>query len=394
MNKDRRVILMVMDSLGAGELPDADKYGDKGASTINHIVDRVPDIRSKIPNLLDMGYGNIKGVSLPPSEAPSGAFGRAAEASNGKDTITGHWEIAGLVTTTPFQTFTDTGFPESFIKAFEEKIGTHVIGNYSASGTEIIKVLGPEQRKTGFPIVYTSADSVFQIAADTDVIPLEKLYDMCQTARDMLRGDLLVGRVIARPYTYRDGVYTRTSDRRDYSVDPPADTLLDVLKTAGLEVNCVGKIHDIFNGRGMTSSVHTVSNMDGVDKTIEYMKKTGSGLIFTNLVDFDAKYGHRRDPEGYAGAIEEFDARIPEIEAAMNDEDILILTADHGNDPTFKGWNHTREYVPLMVSGRMIKGGADIGTRNSFADISASACEFLGVENTLAGESFLDRILK
>ncbi|MDD7408814.1 MAG: phosphopentomutase [Anaerovoracaceae bacterium] len=354
MNKDRRVILMVMDSLGAGELPDADKYGDKGASTINHIVDRVPDIRSKIPNLLDMGYGNIKGVSLPPSEAPSGAFGRAAEASNGKDTITGHWEIAGLVTTTPFQTFTDTGFP----------------------------------------IVYTSADSVFQIAADTDVIPLEKLYDMCQTARDMLRGDLLVGRVIARPYTYRDGVYTRTSDRRDYSVDPPADTLLDVLKTAGLEVNCVGKIHDIFNGRGMTSSVHTVSNMDGVDKTIEYMKKTGSGLIFTNLVDFDAKYGHRRDPEGYAGAIEEFDARIPEIEAAMNDEDILILTADHGNDPTFKGWNHTREYVPLMVSGRMIKGGADIGTRNSFADISASACEFLGVENTLAGESFLDRILK
>ncbi|MGI6205954.1 MAG: phosphopentomutase [Anaerovoracaceae bacterium] len=391
MITDRRVILIVMDSLGAGELPDAAEYGDKGASTINHIIEKVPDI--DIPNLRKLGYGNIEGINLESEPEPAGAFGKAAEASKGKDTITGHWEIAGLVTETPFQTFTDTGFPESFIKAFEEKIGTKVLGNYAASGTEIIKELGAEQRRTGCPIVYTSADSVFQIAADTAVIPLEKLYEMCSIAREMLQGDLLVGRVIARPYTYIDGVYTRTSDRRDYSVDPPEKTLLDVLSEAGFEVNCVGKIHDIFNGRGMTSSVHTTDNNDGVDKTLEYMKTAENGLIFTNLVDFDAKYGHRRDPEGYAKAIEEFDRRIPDLMSAMRDGDILVLTADHGNDPTFKGWNHTREYVPLIVCGKNIKAGADIGIRNSFSDISASVCEYLGIKNTLAGTGFTADIL-
>lgn len=391
MRYDKRVILIVMDSLGAGAMPDAAEYGDRGASTINHIIERVPGI--EIPNLIKLGYGNIEGIDLTSEPDPDGAFGRAAELSKGKDTITGHWEIAGLVTEMPFQTFTDTGFPEDFIKAFEERIGTKVIGNYSASGTEIIKELGPEQRRTGFPIVYTSADSVFQIAADTDVIPLEKLYDMCMIAREMLQGDLLVGRVIARPYIYRDGVYTRTSDRRDYSVDPPSDTILDLMKGAGYEVDCVGKIHDIFNGRGMVSYVHTVSNMDGVDKTLDYMKKAGNGIIFTNLVDFDAKYGHRRDPEGYARAIEEFDARIPEIISAMRSDDVLILTADHGNDPTFKGWNHTREYIPVLAYGEKIKAGAEIGTRKSFADISASICEYFGIENTLSGTSFIDEIL-
>lgn len=390
--ENRRIILMVMDSLGCGELPDAGEYGDEGASTINHILDRYPDLY--IPHLKKLGYGNIEGVNVKAWSSPHGAYGRAAEASKGKDTTTGHWEMAGLVTEVPFRTFTDTGFPESFISAFEERIGTKVIGNYSASGTEIIKVLGPEQRETGCPIVYTSGDSVFQIAADVDVIPLERLYEICEIAREMLKGDLLVGRVIARPYIYRDGVYTRTTDRKDYSVDPPEETMLDIISGAGLETCAVGKIHDIFNGRGITSSAHTGSNMEGMDRTLDYMESVVKGLIFTNLVDFDSKYGHRRDPLGYGRAIEEFDARLSQIQDAMRPDDILILTADHGNDPTFKGWNHTREYVPLLISGDPIKEGFSLGTRESFADTAATVCEYLGVKAPAHGRSYLKEILK
>ena len=389
---DRRVILIVMDSLGAGALPDAADFGDEGANTIQHIVDRMPDIR--IPNLRRLGYGCIPGIRLPgDSVEVSGAYGRAAEASASKDTIAGHWEIAGLITKTPFRTFTDTGFPESFIHELEQRIGRRVIGNYSASGTEIIKDLGPEQRRTGCPIVYTSADSVLQIAADTAVIPLEELYRICGIAREMLSGDMQVGRVIARPYTYENGIYTRTSDRRDYALDPPADTILDAIVRKGLPVRAVGKIEDIFNHRGISESVHTSGNEDGVDRTLDYMKNTGGGLIFTNLVDFDSLYGHRRDPEGYGRAIERFDARIPEILDAMRREDILILTADHGNDPVHAGWNHTREYVPVMASGAAVKAGRDLGVLETFADIGATVCDYLGVIWNGSGQSFLNRMI-
>lgn len=391
---ERRAILIVLDSLGAGAMPDACDYDDEGAFTINHIAENMPEW--KIPNLNKLGFSKIEGVNVPDTESQeiSGAYGRAAEKSAGKDTITGHWEIAGLVTDVPFQTFTDTGFPKEFITTFEKKIGVGVLGNYSASGTEIIEQLGAEHKSTGKPIVYTSADSVFQIAANTAVIPLERLYEMCEEARKLLQGDWLVGRVIARPFTEENGVYTRTSDRKDYSVSPPAPTMLDFISRSGKKVKAIGKISDIFNGAGITDSVHTTDNQNGIDETINAVKNMkDSGLIFTNLVDFDSKYGHRRDPKGYGRAVEEFDARLPEILNSMNDNDILILCADHGNDPTYKGWNHTREYVPVLVCGKKVKAGINLGTLNSFADIGAAVCEYLGVQNDFHGESFLSRIL-
>ncbi len=393
---NRRVILIVMDSVGIGEMPDADEYGDVGASTLGHIAERVPTL--SLPNLCRLGLASIEGANINYRNMNGsdihvcGAYGRAAERSAGKDTITGHWEIAGLITETPFKTFTDTGFPPDFIKAFEKAIGTQIIGNISASGTEIIKQYGELHRRTKRPIVYTSADSVFQIAADTSVIPLEQLYGMCRIARDMLTGDLLVGRVIARPFIMKDGQCIRTSDRRDYALEPFGRTLLDDISDAGMEVCAVGKIVDIFNGRGITSSVHTEDNMDGVDKTLEYMNKCKNGLIFTNLVDFDAKYGHRRDPEGYARALEKFDARIPELTRKMRDDDVLVICADHGNDPVHTGWNHTREYVPVMVCGRHIKQDVELGTLTSFACIGAFTAEYLGLQADIAGKSFLKRI--
>lgn len=391
---DRRVILIVLDSLGAGELPDAGMYGDQGAHTINHIAEKVPSL--DLPNMNHLGYDRIAGIRIPnrSGQEPVGAYGRAAEMSRGKDTITGHWEMAGIITRTPFQTFTENGFPESFIRAFEERIGTRVLGNYAASGTEIIQSLGPQHQETGYPIVYTSADSVFQIAANMDVIPLEKLYEICETAREMLQGDLLVGRVIARPFVERDGVYTRTADRKDYSLDPPSATLLNCIQEANLEVSAVGKIHDIFNGNGITRSVHISSNRDGVEKTLEYMEQYDGGLIFTNLVDFDSKYGHRRDPVGYGRALEEFDAMLPAVLQKMKPDDVLILCADHGNDPVHSGWNHTREYVPILVYGNPVRGNCSLGTRSSFADIGATVAEYLGVEWGLAGSSFLSVILQ
>ena len=393
---NRRVILIVMDSVGIGEMPDADEYGDAGASTLGHIAERVPTL--SLPNLCSLGLSSIEGVNINYGNMNGadvhvcGAYGRAAERSAGKDTITGHWEIAGLITETPFKTFTDTGFPPDFIEAFEKAIGTQIIGNISASGTEIIKQYGELHRSTKRPIVYTSADSVFQIAADTSVIPLERLYEMCRIARKMLTGDLLVGRVIARPFIMKDGQCVRTSDRRDYALEPFGRTVLDDISDAGMEVCAVGKIIDIFNGRGITSSIHTEDNMDGVDKTLEYMNKCKNGLIFTNLVDFDAKYGHRRDPEGYARALEEFDARIPELIQKMRDDDVLVICADHGNDPVHTGWNHTREYVPVMVCGSHIKQDVELGTLTSFADIGAFTAEYLGLQADIAGNSFLKRI--
>ena len=338
--------------------------------------------------------GNIDGVCggrLAKAE-PVGCFGKMAELSKGKDTTTGHWELAGLRTDVPFKTYPD-GFPKEFMEEFEKEIGVGCLGNYPASGTAIIEELGPEHEATGKPIVYTSADSVFQIAANTDVIPLERLYEICKTARRLLVGDWACGRVIARPYVIRDGKRERTSDRRDFAVTPPEDTVLDMVSKSGKTMYGVGKIGDIFNQKGLTESVHTVSNMDGVDKTLEAMKMDFEGFIFTNLVDFDSKYGHRRDPEGYGRCIEEFDRRIPELMEALGDEDILMICADHGNDPVAHGTDHTREYVPILVYGKNLKQGVNLGIRESFADAGASVCDFLGIEGPAIGESFLPSVL-
>ena len=387
-----KVILIFTDSMGIGALPDAANYGDAGADTFGHILENKKDM--KTPNLIKMGIANIDGVSWKGAAVkdPVGAFGKMAEISKGKDTITGHWEIAGIYTDTPFKTYPD-GFPESFIKAFENAIGTEVLGNYPASGTEIIEQLGPEHEATGKPIVYTSADSVFQIAANTDVIPLEKLYEICEEARRLLVGDVACGRVIARPYVIENGKRTRTSDRRDYAVSPPEDTVLDKVKAAGKTVYAVGKISDIFNGKGVTQAVHTDSNMDGVDKTIQALGMDFDGFVFTNLVDFDSKYGHRRDPQGYGQCIEEFDARLPEIMGAMGEDDVLMICADHGNDPVHSGFDHTREYVPLLVYGKKVKAGANLGIRKTFADVGATVADILGAEAPSIGESFKEVIL-
>ncbi len=389
----RKVILIVTDSMGVGQLPDAANYGDLGADTFGHIREKKPNLQA--PNLVKLGIGNIDGVKWADlaCEEPMGAYGKLAEVSTGKDTITGHWEIAGIYTETPFKTYPD-GFPEHFIKAFEEKIGRKVIGNYPASGTEIIEELGPEHEATGYPIVYTSADSVFQIAANTAVIPLEQLYAICRAARELLVGDVACGRVIARPYVTEDGKRVRTSDRKDYAVSPPEETLLDKVSKGGKMVYAVGKISDIFNGQGVVESVHTDSNMDGVDKTIEAMNKSFEGFVFTNLVDFDSKYGHRRDPLGYGKCIEEFDARLPEIMEAMGDEDILMICADHGNDPIHSGFDHTREYIPLLIYGKPVRAGVNLGIRTSFADIGATIADLLNVETTPIGKSFKNEILK
>lgn len=391
----KRVILIVCDSMGVGAAPDAERFGDAGSDTFGHIARTMGD-RFVTPNLSSMGFGNIDGLDQGSgrflSAHPEGAFGRLREKSIGKDTITGHWEIAGIETLTPFKTYPD-GFPREFIEKFEEEIHTRVLGNYPESGTVIIEKLGEEHERTGKPIVYTSSDSVFQIAANIDVIPLERLYDICAAARRLLQGEWACGRVIARPYRLINGKRERTPDRRDYAVSPPEDTILDKISKAGQTVYAVGKIHDIFNGRGITEWVHTDNNADGTDKTLEAMARTNDGLIFTNLVDFDSKYGHRRDPEGYGRAIMEFDARIPEIREAMTPEDILIITADHGNDPTHSGFDHTREYVPAVFCGQPIRAGANFGTRETFADLGAVIDDYLGVPEPAIGTSFLKEII-
>lgn len=389
----KRATIIVLDSLGVGALPDAEHYGDKGTDTLGHIAQECPNL--SIPNLQEAGFGNVQGAAGGAFAVshPKGSFGKLKEISKGKDTITGHWEIAGLLTETPFKTYPD-GFPGKCIEAFEKAIGRQVLGNCTASGTVIIEELGPEHEKTGKPIVYTSADSVFQIAANTEVIPLKELYRMCEIAREILVGEWSCGRVIARPYVLQDGKRTRTSERRDYAVSPPEPTMLDHIAALGKETYAVGKISDIFNGQGITQAVHTDNNMDGVDKTIQALNMDFEGLIFTNLVDFDSQYGHRRDPAGYGKAIEAFDQRLPEILDAMKSEDVLFLCADHGNDPIHSGWDHTREHVPVVILGKEIKEGVDLGIRESFADIGATVCEMLGAEKTAVGTSFLQDIRK
>lgn len=386
-----KVIMIITDSLGVGAMPDAASYGDVGADTFGHILEKSGSLN--IPNLLKLGFGNIEGVAEGKLavEAPLGCYGKMAELSKGKDTTTGHWEIAGIKTDIPFKTY-PKGFPKEFMDAFCEKIGTECLGNYPASGTAIIEELGPEHEATGKPIVYTSADSVFQIAVNTAVVPLERLYEICEIAREMLVGDWACGRVIARPYVIKDGQRERTSDRRDYAVTPPEDTILDYISAAGYEVYGVGKIGDIFNKKGLTTDIHTVSNMDGVDKTIEAIKMDFDGFLFTNLVDFDSKYGHRRDPIGYGKCIEEFDARLPEILEAMGEDDVMIITADHGNDPIEEGTDHTREYVPVLAYGKKCKGGVNLGTRETFADAGATVADILGVKLPSIGKSFKGEI--
>ncbi len=397
--RGKKIIVMVMDSLGVGAMPDAAAYGDAGADTLGHIWQHAGGLR--IPNLLRLGIGHIPDTTVaaarpadaPGTEGPIGCFGKMAELSRGKDTTTGHWELMGLKTDVPFKTYPN-GFPKAFMEAFSRETGLSFLGNYPASGTEIIQKLGPEHEATGSPIVYTSADSVLQIAANVDVIPLEKLYEICETARRLLVGEWACGRVIARPYILKaDGTRERTPDRRDYSVTPPEDTVLDrVSEAPHLTMYGVGKIGDIFNMKGVDVSVHTVSNMHGVDETIRAMEMDFSGLIFTNLVDFDSKYGHRRDPAGYGACIEELDRRLPEVMEAMGPEDLLLLTADHGNDPTMPGTDHTREYVPLLAYGPACRAGVDLGVRTTFGDVGATVTDFLGLPGCGVGESFLDAI--
>ena len=389
-----KVLIVVTDSLGVGEMPDAEAYGDKGADTFGHIWEFNNGI--EIPNLLRLGWGNIQGVmgGRLASPEPIGCFGKMAEASKGKDTTTGHWEIAGLKTEVPFKTYPN-GFPKEFMDKYEEAIGIECIGNYPASGTQIIEDLGEEHERTGKPIVYTSADSVFQIAMNVDKFGLDTLYHYCEVAREMLVGEFACGRVIARPYIINsEGERERTSDRHDYSVTPFGPTILDKIKEAGKTVYAVGKISDIFNGAGVTESVHNKDDMNGVDNTLDALDKDFEGFIFTNLVDFDAKYGHRRDPKGYGENIERFDKRVPEILEHMSDDDVLFITADHGNDPTAPGTDHTREYVPVIAYGKKLKQGVDLGIRASFADLGATVCDLLDVPGTGFGTSFKEEILK
>lgn len=387
-----RVILFVLDSVGIGALPDAEKFGDFNVNTLGNIAKSTQDF--KIPNMIQLGLGSIEGVDyLPKVKEPIGAYGRSLEASNGKDTTTGHWEIAGLYIEQPFKTYPD-GFPKYIIDEFEAKTGRKVLCNKPASGTVVLDELGEEHMKTGNPIVYTSADSVFQIAAHEDIIPLEELYEMCQIARDMLMGDDQVARVIARPFTGSPGNFQRTSNRRDYSIKPYEKTVLDYAKEAGLAVKAVGKIVDIYDGEGITHDVHTKDNMDGVDQTLNYMKDDFKGILFTNLVDFDAKYGHRRDVAGYRKALEEVDARLPELFGAMKPTDLLILLADHGNDPAYEGSDHTREFIPLLIYGDQVKNGTNIGTRKTFADVAATVSDILNIKATPYGTSFKNEILK
>lgn len=381
-----RVILIVMDSVGVGELPDANLYGDSGSNTIGNIAREVKNF--KLNNLQALGIGNIDiNLGLEKAESPMGSYGRAKEISPGKDTTTGHWEIAGVTLEQPFPTFPE-GFSLELVEAFERAIGTKTLGNEVASGTEIIARLGEKHVETGYPIIYTSADSVFQIAAHEDVIPLSKLYEMCETARRLLTGKYAVGRVIARPFLGTGGDYKRTSNRRDFSLKPIKKTMLEVISENSMNVIAVGKIEDIFAGVGITEAVHISNNMEGMDKTLEYMRTDKKGLIFTNLVDFDMIYGHRNDVSGYAQALMEFDGRLSEVFSAMKDSDVLIITADHGCDPTTDSTDHSREYIPLLVYGKHIKQGVNIGTRESFSDIGSTVLDFLGLPKEIQGTSF------
>jgi len=386
-----RITVIVLDSLGVGALPDAAAYGDEGSNTLAHLAAAVGGL--SLPHLEALGLGNITSVAgVPPAAAPAGAFGRMAEKSAGKDTTTGHWEMAGLVLVKPFPTYPH-GFPPEVIAQFERATGRRALGNKPASGTVVIEEYGERHLATGDPIVYTSADSVFQIAAHEDVIPPEELYRICRIARSILTGEHAVDRVIARPFTGTPGHFVRTPRRHDFSLAPAGTTVLDLLSAAGLPVIGVGKIPDIFAGRGISVALPGNGNDELVTRTGEALRQTGKGLIFVNLVDFDMLYGHRNDAPGYARALERFDARLPEIYAAMRPDDLLVITADHGCDPTTPGTDHSREYVPLLVTGDMVHPGVDLGTRNGFDDVAATIAQVFGL-GPFGGESFLDGLVE
>lgn len=391
----KRIIWIILDSVGIGELPDAKRFGDEGANTLGNIARCEGGI--KMPNMTAMGIGNIDGaVNLEKVDTASGAYGKAKEISEGKDTTIGHWEMVGIWSKKALPTYPE-GFPQEIIDSFIEKTGVPgVLGNKPASGTAILEELGEEHIKTKKPIIYTSADSVFQIACHEEVYSVEELYEMCNIAREILIGEHGVARVIARPFVDNkentDVKFKRTSNRRDFSLKPVEPNLLTNIRDMGENVVAVGKIEDIFAGSGITEAVHTKNNMDGVDKTLEYMESIESGLIFTNLVEFDSVWGHRNDSKGYKEGLEQFDRRLPEIISKMRDEDVLIINADHGCDPTTEGTDHTREHIPVLIFGKNIKENINLGVLDSFADIGQTIASYLGCEPIAVGNSFYDKI--
>ena len=381
--------MIVMDSVGIGELPDAAVYGDEGSDTLGNIARQVG---LRVPTLRSLGLARVAriGGASPP---PTGAFGRMAESSPGKDSVTGHWEMAGIVLDKPFPTFPN-GFPADLIQEFERRIGRKTLGNTVASGTGIIDQLGPEHVRTGAPIVYTSADSVFQIAAHEAIIAPEELYRLCEIAFDLVARGLGVGRVIARPFVGAPGGFARTANRRDFALEPFGPTLLDGLKASGLPVVGIGKIEDLFAGRGLTKAIHTKSDEDGMQAISRELGQTADGLIFANLVDFDTMYGHRNDVSGYAANLERFDAQLAQLMPKLQREDLLIVTADHGNDPTTPSTDHSREYVPVLLHGEAVEPGADLGTRTTFADLGQTLADLLGAAWLPHGQSFLEDVLR
>ena len=383
--------MVVLDSCGVGALPDAARYGDEGTSTLPHTAAACGGLA--LPTLGRLGLGRIAAImGVPPDPAPAGAFGKMVERAAGKDSTTGHWELMGVVLDRPFPTYPH-GFPPDVIEPFETRIGHRVLGNRAASGTEIIKELGEQHLRTGRPIVYTSADSVFQIAAHEARTPVEELYGYCRIAREILRGPHAVGRVIARPFVGEPGAFVRTDRRRDFSLPPPAPTVLDSVQAAGSPVVAIGKIHDLFAGRGITESVHTHNDLDGMQATLRALETTRAGLIFTNLVDLDTVFGHRNDPRGYGQDLEQIDAAMRAVVARLESGDLVMITADHGNDPTTPSTDHSREFVPLLVAGPEVAGGIDLGIRPTFADVGATVAAVFGAAPPAAGTSFLEQVL-
>jgi phosphopentomutase len=383
-----RFTLLVLDSVGIGALPDAADYGDQGVNTLLHVKEAMKDL--KIPNLVDLGLYNIDGLGLKGVSNPKANYGRNLEKVRAKDTIAGHFEIAGLQIDEPYKIYID-GFPDRIISEFEKRIGTKTIGNYWASGTEIIKVLGDEHVRTGYPIIYVSADSLMQIAMHEGVIPLERQYEICKIARELLMGNDTVARIICRPFIGQSGNYTRTENRKDFAIDPPGKTILNILQENGKDVIAVGKIEDVFNRSGITKIDHSKNNPEGIEATVKFLNQDFDGLLFVNLVDYDMLWGHRRDAIGYGKGLEFFDTHLPRILEKLKEDDIFLITADHGCDPTAHGTDHTREYTPLLVYGPSLKQGVNLGTRSSFCDIAATIAEYFDLK-TEHGVSFLKEI--
>src|SRR5690606_1116527 len=387
----KRIFLIVMDSVGIGEAPDAKKFGDEGSDTLGHIAEKMNGLH--MPNMAKLGLSNIREIrGIPVQEKPLAYYTKMQEASNGKDTMTGHWEIMGLHIETPFKVFPE-GFPKELLDEIEKRTGRGILGNKPASGTEILDELGVEHMKTGKLIIYTSADSVLQIAAHEDIVPIDEQYKICEIARELtLDEKYMVGRVIARPFVGEPGNFTRTANRHDYALKPFERTVMNELSDSGFDVLAIGKISDIYDGEGVTQTLRTKSNMDGMDKLVQTLEMDFTGLSFLNLVDFDALFGHRRDPEGYGKALEEYDARLPEVFERLKDDDLLIITADHGNDPTHTGTDHTREYVPLLVYNKKMNGGKELPLRSTFADVGATVADNFNVTLPKHGKSFLAEI--